>query len=87
MDYTITLTETEKKAMEYVANDTDEWITNAAQNRARLAIEEIVVLLVAHCNENEIALAVGQEAQVAQAYSLGVIKTAAVRLAEANDSV
>ena len=87
MDYTITLTETEKKAMEYVANDTDEWITNAAQNRARLAAEEIVGLLVTHCNENEIALAVGQEAQVAQAYSLGVIKTAAVRLAEANDSV
>ena len=87
MDYTITLTETEKKAMEYIANDTDEWITNAAQNRARLAAEEIVGLLVTHCNENEIALAVGQEAQVAQAYSLGVIKTAAVRLAEANDSV
>jgi hypothetical protein len=87
MDYTITLTETEKKAMEYIANDTDEWITNAAQNRARLAVEEIVGLLVTHCNENEIALAVGQDAQVAQAYSLGVIKTAAARLAEANDSV
>ena len=87
MDYTITLTETEKKAMEYIANDTNEWITNAAQNRARLAAEEIVGLLVTHCNENEIALAVGQDAQVAQAYSLGIIKTAAVRMAEASDSI
>ena len=32
-----------------------------------------------HCNKNEIAIAVGEEAQVAQAYSLGIIKTAAER--------
>jgi hypothetical protein len=30
-----------------------------------------------HCNENEIALAVGQDAQVTQAYTLGVVGTAA----------
>ena len=87
MDYTITITETQKKALEFIALDVDVWITNAAIARADTAIEEIINLLVAHCNENEIALAVGQDAQVAQAYSLGVVKTAAVRLAEANDSV
>ena len=74
MDYTITVTDTEKKALEYIAADVDEWITNAAQNRARIAIEEIVALLVAHCNANDIQLAVGQDAQVTQAYSLGVVK-------------
>ena len=74
MDYTITLTESEKKAMEYIANDVDEWITNAAQNRARVAKEEIVALLVAHCNENDIQLAVGIDAQIDQAYDLGVIQ-------------
>ena len=74
MDYTITVTDTEKKALEYIANDVDEWITNAAQNRARIAVEEIIALLVAHCNENNIQLAVGQDAQVTQAYSLGVVK-------------
>ena len=26
MDYTITLTDTEKTAMEYIAHDVDEWI-------------------------------------------------------------
>ena len=31
MDYTITLTDTEKKSMEYIAVDVDEWITNAAK--------------------------------------------------------
>ena len=76
MDYTITLTEAEKKAREYIANDVDEWITNAAQNRARIAKEEIVAKLVAHCNENDIQLAVGIDAQIDQAYDLGVVQAA-----------
>jgi len=78
-DYTITLTDTEKTAMEYIAVDVDEWITNAAKNRARIAIEEIITLNTAHCNENSIAIAVGRDAQVAQALSLGVIDKAADR--------
>lgn len=76
MDYTITLTDTEKKAMEHIAKDVDEWITNAATNRARIAIDEIVAKLVEHCNANEIALAVGRDAQVTQAYDLGVVSAA-----------
>ena len=79
MDYTITLTDTEKTAMEYIAFDVDEWITNASTNRARIAIEEIVQLNTAHCNANSIAIAVGRDAQVAQALSLGVIDKAADR--------
>ena len=43
MDYTITLTDTEKKSMDYITTDIDEWITNAAQNRARIAKDEIEV--------------------------------------------
>ena len=76
MDYTITLTDTEKKALEYIAADVDEWITNAAQNRARVAIEEIISLNTAHCNANNIAIDVGADAQVAQAYDLGVVSKA-----------
>ena len=74
MDYTITLTDAEKKSLEYIAVDVDEWITNAAQNRARIAKEEIIALLVAHCNENDVQLAVGQDAQIDQAYDLGVVQ-------------
>ena len=76
MDYTITLTDTEKKAMEYIAADVDDWITNAAKNRARIAIDEIVAKLVEHCNANDIQLAVGQDEQVTQAYTLGVVSAA-----------
>ena len=72
-DYTITLTETETKAMEYCAADVDEWITNAAINRARIATDDIIAKLVEHCNANEIALAVGKDAQVDQAYDLKVV--------------
>ena len=75
-DYTITLTDTENKALEYCAADVDEWITNAAINRARIATDEIIALLVAHCNENSIAIATGADAQVAQAYELKVVDTA-----------
>ena len=78
-DYTVTLTDTEKTAMEYIAFDVDEWITNAATNRARIAIEEIIQLNTAHCNANSIAIAVGREAQ---ALSLGVIDKAADRTIE-----
>ena len=74
MDYTITLTDTEKKSMEYIAVDVDEWITNAATNRARIAKEEIIDKLVTHCNANSIALAVGEDAQVTQAYDLNVVE-------------
>ena len=83
MDYTITLTDTEKKSLEYVAADNDEWITNAAKARANVAKEEIISLNTAHCNKNSIAIAVGEDAQVTQAYTLGVVKSAADRTKEA----
>ena len=76
-EYTITLTDTEQKAMEYCAADVDGWITNAASNRARIAIEEIISLNTAYCNANSIAIAVGVDAQVQQAYDLGVVTSAA----------
>ena len=76
MDYTITLTDTEKKSMEYIAVDVDEWITNAATARAKVAKDQIIALLVQHCNANSIAIATGEDAQVTQAYSLGVVSKA-----------
>lgn len=75
-DYTITLTEAEKKAMEYIAVDVDDWITNVATNRANIAIDEIIAKLVEHCNANDVALAVGRDAQVTQAYDLKVVSSA-----------
>ena len=74
---TIELTDTELKCMEYAALSPQDWADNAVTNRARIAGEEIVAKLVAHCNENEIALAVGRDAQINQAFELGVVDTAA----------
>ena len=84
MNYTITLTDTEKKSMDYITTDIDDWITNVAKNRARIAKEEIISLNTAHCNANNIAIAVGEDAQITQAYDLGVVKTQAQRDAEVN---
>ena len=44
--------------------------------------DEIISLLVAHCNANGITIATGEDAQITQAFELEVVKTAAVRNAE-----
>jgi hypothetical protein len=73
---TVTLTDTQTKSLEYAAYSVQDWCDNAIHNRARIAQEEIIAKLVAHCNANSVALAVGVDAQVTQAYSLGVVDTA-----------
>ena len=82
-DITISITDTEKKALEYVMLDISEWTDNAVTNRARIAKDEIISLLVAHCNANSVAIATGEDAQVTQAYTLGVVKTAVQQNADA----
>lgn len=74
---TIEVTNTELKCMEYAAVSPQDWADNAVTNRARIAGDEIVAALVAHCNANEIAIATGKDAQIAQAFELGVVQTAA----------
>ena len=74
-NYIISVTDTQRKALEYCAVDVDEWLTNFATNRARKAKDEIIEKLVKHCNANNITIATGVDAQVTQAYSLGVVKT------------
>ena len=76
---TVSVTDTQMKCLEYAANSVQDWCDNAIHERARVAQDEIISLLVAHCNANSIALAVGTDAQVAQAYELDVVDTAANR--------
>ena len=75
-DITIKLSDTQTKCLEYASYSVQDWCDNAIHNRARLAQEEIIAKLVAHCNENSIALAVGTDAQITQAYTLKVVDTA-----------
>ncbi len=74
--YTIELTDTEDKAMTYAALSTQDWVDNALKNRARIAKDEIIALNTAHCNANSIQIATGEDAQVTQAFTLKVVKTA-----------
>ena len=78
-DITVSITDTEEKALNYICVDIAEYTDNFITNRARKAIDEIVALNTAHCNANDIAIGVGVTAQVDQAYSLGVVKTAEQR--------
>jgi len=75
-DIKVTVTDTQVKCLEYVAYSVQDWCDNAVHNRARVAQEEIIEILVAHCNEKGIAIATGADAQVTQAYDLKLIDTA-----------
>ena len=76
MEYTITLTNTEKSAMEYIAYDPQEWIENAAKERSRIAIEEIVKLAVDKFLEAGQPIPGSRDEIVAAAYTNDWIQTA-----------
>lgn len=73
-DYTVNLTDTQDKCLKYAAVSAQTWIDNLVKNRARVAKEEIIAKLVAHCNANSITIATGEDAQVTQAFDLGVVQ-------------
>ena len=74
-DITVKLTDTQIKCLEYIAYSVQDWCDNAIHERARIAQEEIIAKLVAHCNANSITIATGVDAQITQAYSLKLIDT------------
>lgn len=86
MDYTITLTEAEDLALQYVAADPQDWIDNAATNRARIAIDEICDLYVKNKLENNQPItATNKPDMVIAAYQEGLVKTAAQRNEEVSN--
>jgi len=80
---TITLTDTQMKGLEYAALSPQEWAENAVTNRARIANDEIVNLTVQHCLDNGVQIPATREEIVAYAFDNDIVKTAAVRQAEA----
>lgn len=76
MIYTINLTETENKAMEFIAYEVQDWIDNAVKERARIAIDEIVKLAVEKFLENGKSIPSSKDEIVSAAYSNGWIETA-----------
>ena len=81
--YTVNYTETENKAMQYAAASVDDWIQNAAHERARIAIDEIVSLAVQKFLEAGQSIPGSKDEIVAAAFTNGWIKTAQQRNEEA----
>ncbi len=75
-DITISITDTEEKALNYICVGISTYTENFIKQRARKAKEEIITKNFEHCNANGIALGIGVTAQIDQAFSLGVVKTA-----------
>ena len=79
----IELTDTQYKGLEYAALSPQEWAENAVTERARIANDEIVNVTVQHCLDNGVQVPATREEIVAYAFDNDIVKTAAVRQAEA----
>lgn len=83
MNYTIALTSSEDAALSYAALSQDDWIQNAVHERCRIAIDEIVKIAMNWYLDNGVQIPATREEIVADAFDRGIVKTAAVRQAEA----
>lgn len=72
----VKVSDTQTKCLEYAAVSVQDWCDNVIHERARVAQDEIIEKLVAHCNANNIQIATGADKQVAQAYELKVVVAA-----------
>jgi hypothetical protein len=80
---TIELTDTQYKGLEYAALSPEDWAENAVTERCRIANDEIVQTTVAYCLDNGVQVPSTREEIVAYAFDNSIVKTAAVRQAEA----
>lgn len=79
MDYTVTLSSAEDKALSYVAFSQQDWIENAVHERARVAIEEVVKICVEKCLETNTQIPSSKDAMVELAFEQGWVITAAAK--------
>jgi hypothetical protein len=86
MNITIELTETEALALSHVALSPQDWAENAVHNRCRIAIDEIVQVVVAKCLAEGEQIPTTREAIVAHGFECGVVKSAADRDAETSEA-
>ena len=76
MNYTITLSEAQNKAMTNIALDVDTWITNVVESRAQAAIDDICKIYTEHkLNNNEAITVIGKDAMVLAAFEEGIVTT------------
>ncbi|MDB4351979.1 hypothetical protein OAA60_00935 [Porticoccaceae bacterium] len=85
MNITIELTETEELALAYAALSPQDWAENAVHNRCRIAIDEIVQVVMTKCLAEGEQIPTTREAIVAHGFECGVIQSAIDRQVE-NDA-
>ena len=73
--YTVELTDVQDKALSFACYSQQEWIDNAVTARANAATDDIVSINMSSCNKDGIAIAVGNEAQVDQAFEKNYVRT------------
>lgn len=78
MDITITISDAEYKSLEYIAADPEDWADNAVTNRARIAMDEIVLLYTNRALDEGVSIPSTRDEIVTDAYARGWIQTAAV---------
>ena len=83
-DITVTLTDTQLKGLEYVANTPQDWADNALTERARIANDENVQLYTTRALDEGVQIPATRELIVADAFTRGWVKTAAQRQADAD---
>jgi len=72
------ITDHQEKCLNTVMVGIGTWADNAVTNRAEIAERVITQDLLAYCNANSLSMAAGVEAQVVQAYAVGIAHTAGV---------
>ena len=79
--YTVSISDAEKKALEYIAVSVQDWIDNAVDNRARIAMDEIYAAEVARMTADPDITSIPADKDVV--VLAADIKSAATRQAEA----
>ena len=83
MEYKITLTDTENKALSYASASQQEWIDNVVHTRCRVAVDEIVDVYTKRALDEGVQIPKTRELIVADAFTRGWVKTAKKRNEEA----
>lgn len=83
---TIELTDAQYKGLEYAALSPQDWVDNAAANRARISNDEIIKIAMDYYLDNEIQAPTTRDAIIADAFDRGIVKTAAQRQQQFNEN-
>lgn len=75
--FTIEITDSQFRALEYIAVDPADWAREFVLYRATIATNEIVSLVTEHCLDNELTLPGTREEMIAFAYDNNLIQTGA----------